>query len=252
LKNLVRSLQLYKSFALLFALLTVSVNASVYLIQPSENSYEEIQQALIQAQPGDTVRLTAGRFQLADSLSLDVDGVTLEGEGRDVTILDFTNQLSGAQGLAVTSNDIRLLDFAVENAKGDAIKVKGSKNIHFIRVRTEWTNGPDSNNGAYGLYPVESENVLIDDCVAIGASDAGIYVGQSSNIIVRNSLAKHNVAGIEIENSFFADVHDNVAIENTGGILVFDLPDLPQQGGHHVRVFQNNVTNNNTPNFAPE
>jgi len=249
---LVRSLQLYKSFALLFALLTVSVNASVYLIQPSENSYEEIQQALIQAQPGDTVRLTAGRFQLADSLSLDVDGVTLEGEGRDVTILDFTNQLSGAQGLAVTSNDIRLLDFAVENAKGDAIKVKGSKNIHFIRVRTEWTNGPDSNNGAYGLYPVESENVLIDDCVAIGASDAGIYVGQSSNIIVRNSLAKHNVAGIEIENSFFADVHDNVAIENTGGILVFDLPDLPQQGGHHVRVFQNNVTNNNTPNFAPE
>lgn len=256
LKNLLRNLDLYqlpfKSFVLLLCLISIGTNATVFLIQPSQNSYEEIQEALIIAQPGDVVRLTAGRFYLADSLSLDVDGVTLEGEGRDVTILDFSNQLSGAQGLSVTSNDVRLLDFGVENAKGDAIKAKGSNNIHFVRVRTEWTNGPDSKNGAYGLYPVESENVLIDDCVAIGASDAGIYVGQSKNIIVRNSLAKHNVAGIEIENSYYADVHDNLAIENTGGILVFDLPDLPQQGGHHVRVFQNRVVNNNTPNFAPE
>ncbi len=251
-KNLAQSLQLFKSLALVFALSSLSANASIFLIQPSPNAYEEIQEALILAQPGDVVRLTAGRFLLADSLSLDGDGVTLEGEGRDVTILDFTDQLSGAQGLSVTSDNVRLLDFGIENAKGDAIKVKGSKNIHFIRVRTEWTNGPDSKNGAYGLYPVESENVLIDDCVAIGASDAGIYVGQSKNIIVRNSLAKLNVAGIEIENSFYADVYDNVATENTGGILVFDLPDLPQQGGHHVRVFQNQVINNNTPNFAPE
>ena len=41
--------------------------------------------------------------------------------------------------------------------------------------------------------------------VAIGASDAGIY-GQSKNIIVRNSVAQYNVAGIEIENSYYADV----------------------------------------------
>ncbi|MCP5972769.1 right-handed parallel beta-helix repeat-containing protein, partial [Klebsiella pneumoniae] len=83
----------------------------------------------------------------------------------------------------------------------------------------------------------ESENVLIDSVLVIGASDAGIYVGQSRNIIVRDSIARFNVAGIEIENSFNADVHDNVATKNTGGILVFDLPNLPQQGGHNVRVF---------------
>jgi len=88
--------------------------------------------------------------------------------------------------------------------------------------------------------------------VAIGASDAGIYVGQSSNIIVRNSIAQYNVAGIEIENSFYADVYDNLASHNTAGILVFDLPDLPQQGGHHVRVFRNKSVDNDTDNFAPE
>mgnify|MGYP003327655364 FL=1 len=101
-------------------------------------------------------------------------------------------------------------------------------------------------------YPVESENVLIDKCVAIGASDAGIYVGQSKNIIVRNSIAQYNVAGIEIENSYYADVYGNLASHNTAGILIFDLPDLPQQGGHHVRVFDNESIDNDTDNFAPE
>ena len=89
--------------------------------------------------------------------------------------------------------------------------------------------GPE--NGAYGIYPVQSSHILIDSSVAIGAADAGIYVGQSSQIIVRNSRAEYNVAGIEIENSTFADVYDNVATNNTGGILVFDLPNLEIQGG---------------------
>src|SRR3546814_3689445 len=59
-------------------------------------------------------------------------------------------------------------------------------------------------------------------------------------------------SGIEIENSYDADVHDNVATKNTGGILVFDLPSLPMQGGHNVRVFENVVNDNSTPNFAPK
>ena len=229
-----------------------SLFSAIQIIQPSDNAYEEIQEALILAEPGDVIRLTAGTFFLQDSLSLDVMGVQIEGEGMDQTILNFSDQQSGAQGLSVTSDNVTLQDFSVQNAKGDAIKVKGVTNIKFLRVKTEWTNGPSSTNGAYGLYPVESKNVLIDGCVAIGASDAGIYVGQSQNIIVRNSRAEFNVAGIEIENSYYADVYNNIATNNTGGILVFDLPGLPQQGGHHVRVFNNRSIGNNTDNFAPE
>ena len=232
--------------------MSAPVYAAVQIIQPSLNAYEEIQEALILAEPGDIIRLTSGTYNLEDSLSLDVDNVQIEGEGMNQTILNFKNQQSGAQGLSVTSDNVTLQDFSVQDAKGDAIKVKGVTNIKFLRVKTEWTDGPKSENGAYGLYPVESKNVLIDGCIAIGASDAGIYVGQSQNIIVRNSRAEFNVAGIEIENSYYADVYDNVATNNTGGILVFDLPSLPQQGGHHVRVFNNKSVGNNTDNFAPE
>ena len=237
-----------------FVLLFISFYSfsQTIIITPSEDPYTEIQEALILASPGDIIRISEGLYQLEDSLSIDIDGLILEGEGMNKTILSFKNQLSGAQGLSVTSNAVTLRDFAVEDAKGDAIKVKGVDNINFIRIRTEWTNGPDELNGAYGLYPVESKNVLIDSCVAIGASDAGIYVGQSENIIVKNSRAEFNVAGIEIENSYYADVYNNHAENNTGGILVFDLPDIPQQGGHHVRVFRNKSINNNTDNFAPE
>ena len=247
-----RSLKLFNRFFIASLFLSTSVFSAVQVIQPSENSYQDIQEALILAEPGDVVRLTAGTFYLRDSLSLDVNGVQVEGEGMNQTILDFSDQQSGAQGLSVTSDNVTLQDFSIQNAKGDAIKVKGVTNIKFLRVKTEWTNGPSSENGAYGLYPVESTNVLIDGCVAIGASDAGIYVGQSKNIIVRNSRAEYNVAGIEIENSYYADVFNNLATNNTGGILIFDLPGLPQQGGHHVRVFNNRSVGNNTDNFAPE
>ena len=221
-------------------------------IEPSPVAQDEIQEALILAEPGDTVLLSKGIYKLNHGLSLDVDNVSIKGAGMYETILDFSGQETGAQGLLITSDNVLMQDFAVENAKGDAIKSKGVKNISFIKVRTEWTNGPDSKNGAYGLYPVESIGVLIDGCVAIGASDAGVYVGQSEQIIVRNTRAEYNVAGIEIENSYHADVYNNIATNNTGGILIFDLPNLPKQGGKFVRVFQNKSFDNNTENFAPE
>ena len=236
----------------LVLLTSLTLSAKEIFIEPSDNSQEEVQTALIELSSGDILTLSPGTFVFEDGLSLDVDEVIVRGSGINETILDFKNQMSGAQGLLVTSDRVTLKDFAVTDAKGDAIKVIGAEGINMINLKTEWTGGPKTTNGAYGLYPVESTDVLIDGCVAIGASDAGIYVGQSKNIIVRNSVAQYNVAGIEIENSYYADVYDNLASHNTGGILVFDLPDLPQQGGRHVRVFRNQVIDNDTDNFAPE
>jgi len=211
-----------------------------------------LRQALMDVEPGGVVEIPEGRFEVDRGLSLSVSGVTIRGAGRDRSVLAFDNQRSGAEGLLVTADDVTLEGFAVENARGDAIKVSGCRNIVMRDLRAEWTGGPSSENGAYGLYPVQCEGVLIEDSVAIGASDAGIYVGQSTDIIVRRNQASYNVAGIEIENSVRADVYANDVQHNTGGILVFDLPGLPMQGGGEVRVFRNRVVGNNTPNFAPE
>ena len=242
-----------KSFLLTVFLFSTSISfAKEIVISPGEDAQERLQEALILMNEGDTLIIKSGYYSFEDGLSLDVNNVTVTGEGMEETVLDFKNQQSGAQGFLVTSDMVTLQDFSILDAKGDALKVIGTKGINMINLRTEWTGGPKSSNGAYGFYPVESQDVLIDGCVAIGASDAGIYVGQSKNIIVRNSVAQYNVAGIEIENSYYADVYNNLASHNTGGILIFDLPDLPQQGGHHIRVFDNKSIDNDTDNFAPE
>ena len=229
---------------------TTLAQARVIHVGPDGNAQEKLQTALIEAQPGDTVHIAAGRYRLADGLSLDVDGVTVKGDGPGATILDFTTQKVAGEGLLITSDNVVVRDLAVENAAGNGIKSKGSDGIALVNLRVEWTGGPKSTNGAYGLYPVSSKNVLIDRAVVKGASDAGIYVGQSQNIIVRASRAEMNVAGIEIENSYDADVIGNTATNNAGGILVFDLPDLPQQGGRNVRLSNNQVIANNHVNFA--
>ena len=228
-----------------------SADARTWRIRPGPDAEQELQRALIEARPGDTVRLARGRFEISAGLSLDVDRVTIRGAGERDSILSFDGQRRGAEGLLITSDGVTLREFAVENTRGDAIKARDCDGLHIRQVRVEWTRGPHPENGAYGLYPVNCSNVLIERSIARGASDAGIYVGQSRNIIVRDNLAALNVAGIEIENSFNADVFGNTASHNTGGILVFDLPGLPQKGGHSVRVFDNVVVDNDTPNIAP-
>ncbi|MBS0384034.1 MAG: right-handed parallel beta-helix repeat-containing protein, partial [Proteobacteria bacterium] len=232
------------------ALFAGAAEARTWNIQPNAEAEQQLQAAMIGARPGDTIAIGRGRFDLTQGLSLDVDRVTVRGAGQDRTVLSFAGQRRGAEGLLVTSNGVTLRDFAVEDAKGDAIKARDCQGITFHGVRVEWTHGPDSHNGAYGLYPVNCSDVLVEQSIVRGASDAGIYVGQSRNIIVRDNIAENNVAGIEIENCFNADVFNNVARHNTGGVLVFDLPDLQQHGGHAVRVFHNRIEDNNTPNFA--
>lgn len=240
--------------AIAFAALLASaapLAAETHSIAAGEGAAQRLQEALILAAPGDEIVLGAGTFALTDGLSLDVDGVTVRGAGTALTVLDFTAQSGAGEGLLVTSDNVTLRDFAIQNPKGDGIKSKGADNIIYYRVRVTWTGGPLATNGAYGIYPVESTGVLIDGCTVSGASDAGIYVGQSKDITVRYSVVEYNVAGIEIENSRGAIVHSNLATRNTGGILVFDLPGLPVMGGGNVVITDNLVVDNDTANFAP-
>ncbi len=237
---------------LTLALATSSALAADIAIEAGEGANERLIEALISAQPGDTVKIGPGRFEFTEGLSLDVDDVKVQGAGAGQTVLSFKGQTGAGEGLLVTSDRVVLEDFAVEDTKGDGVKSKGSDQITFRNLSVVWTGGPKAENGAYGVYPVSSKNVLIDGVFVSGASDAGIYVGQSEDIVVRNSRAEYNVAGIEIENSKRADVTKNTVTHNTGGILVFDLPNLPVQGGQDVRVFDNDVVENDTPNFAPK
>jgi parallel beta-helix repeat protein len=224
-------------------------------IDAGPDAAKRAQAAMIDVKPGEIVEFGTGRFEFRGTLSLDVSQVTVRGQGPDKTILSFKDQGpgTGGEGLRVTSKqDVTLQDFAVEDTRGDGIKAQDTKKLVLRNIRVEWMDGPKETNGGYGLYPVLCTDVLIEDCRVAGASDAGIYVGQSQKIVVRRNKVEKNVAGIEIENSTRADVYDNVATDNAGGILVFTMPDLPTKEGRHCRVFKNKVVANNHVNFAPK
>lgn len=232
--------------------LFLSLLALPLLAQP--NVQKKLQTDLILADDGATIDLPAGTFALVSSLSLqDKKNITIRGAGASKTVLSFKGQTEGAEGLRVSNGrNIVIENLTIQDSKGDCIKTMNVDGITFRNVRVEWTGEPKETNGSYGLYPVQCQHVTIESCTAVGASDAGIYVGQSKQIVVKNCVAWHNVAGIEIENSIGADVFDNHAYENTGGILVFDLPDLVQKRGGQVRVFNNRIEHNNLDNFAPK
>jgi parallel beta-helix repeat protein len=210
---------------------------------------KQLQEKFLDAKPGTVIEIPAGKHALDRVLTLRANGVTIKGAGTDTSILSFKNEISGPEGILVYASDFTIENLSIEDSKGDGLKINDGTNITIRGVRVAWTGGSRTTNGAYGIYPVKSHNVLIEDSSSWGASDAGIYVGQSTNVIVRRCHAEQNVAGIEIENTIGADVYENVATGNTGGILVFNMPNLSQPG-HSTRVFKNKVFKNNIANFA--
>ncbi len=239
------------SLLTLLVLACAPAQREVHSIEPGPHARRDLQLALIRALPGDVIELAAGIYALDTELMATTAGLTIRGAGPDRTRLSFREQKSGNKGLEVTGDAFLIEDLAIEDTRGNALKIVGARGVTVRRVRVEWTRGPHRENGAYGIYPVQCEDVLVEDCVAIGASDAGIYVGQSHDVVVRRCRAERNVVGVEIENCIGADVHDCIARGNTGGILVVDLPELDVTNGRNVRVFRNEIAGNNLDNFAP-
>jgi parallel beta-helix repeat protein len=201
-------------------------------------------------EPGTTLVLGEGTFTMTNGLSIRTAGAHLVGQGIDRTTLDFGMTTTQVNGIDVIGNDFLVQDLTVKDSPKDGIRVEASKGVVFRRIRATWSTLSDPSNGSYGIYPVKSENVLVEDSRAENASDAGLYVGQCQHVIIRNNTVSGNVAGLEIENTQYADVYGNTAEDNTGGIVIFDLPGNPIVG-HDVRLRDNVIRNNNHVNFAP-
>jgi len=199
-----------------------------------------------------TIILGAGTFSMSNQVTIRNKGIHLLGQGIDgdsATTLDFTNTTAQANGVDVQGDGFLIQDLVVLNSHKDGIRVENTDGVTFRHIRATWTDKSSSNNGAYGIYPVHSKNVLVEDSEAHNASDAGLYVGQCQHVIVRNNLVSGNVAGLEIENTEYADVYGNEATDNTGGIVVFDLPSNPIIG-RDIRLRDNKIHENNHANFA--
>ncbi len=235
-----------------------TVNVAGTIVAIAKMNDIDLNAILSAAKDGDTITLPAGKYtmrgplQLAGKKNITIVGA---GKGTDITtstILTFKAALA-QNGLSATGMDgLVLRKFAVEDAAGNGIFVGASKNVLMDTLRTEWTTDPhNTSTMVYGLYPVNSDNVKIMNSTAIGARDAGVYVGQSTNILVTGNDVNNNVAGVEIENSHNAIVEKNNVTKNTGGVLVFALTG-PERflDTLDVVVRDNTIVDNNLPPAA--
>lgn len=212
---------------------------------------DAIQEALAEAADDATICLS-GTFDIrTDRLSASGKrGLTLRGIDAGPgpgagALLDF-HDVVGPNGLKFSAmKDFTLANLTVQNVAGDAIEVRGSEGVTLRDLRVTWTRGVDARNGNYGLYPVESRDVLVEGCEASYTRDAGIYAGQSQRVVIRNNRAFGNILGIQLENTRDAEIAGNEVFDNTAGLALIDLPLQPAGNGGGALVVNNTFRGNN-------
>lgn len=205
------------------------------------NPGDSIQAAVDLAQPGDTVRVLPGAYH--EEVLVQTESLTLEGvaDGDQRAVLDGEGKLTTA--IIGVGDYFTITGFKIVNYTSNGAQTQSVTGAIFRDLITDKT-------GDYGIFPILSSDVLVENCIVSGAIDTGIYVGQSKGIVVRQSETFANVSGIEIENSVDALVEENYTHDNTAGILVFVLPGKTATEGADTRVVNNRIENNNLKNFA--
>src|SRR5262245_23889326 len=77
---------------------TAPVGGRCVEIAPGPDAQDQLLSALLEAQPHDVIFLEQGHYDLDSQLSLQVDDVTIQGEGMNRTVLSFANQTAGGEG----------------------------------------------------------------------------------------------------------------------------------------------------------
>jgi len=201
-----------------------------------------IQSVVDKAVTGDTIEIQYGTYH--ERVVIDQSKITVRGIPNakgDYPVLD--GEMKFSDGIVASGDDFTVEKLAVKNYQGNGIVVDGVIGATFRDLYVE-------NMSLYGVYPVHCTNVLIEGVKATKVADAGLYVGQSRDIVVRNNEMWGNVVGLEVENSINADVYGNYAHDNTAGISVHLLPQLPSKVSQLTKVHDNIMENNNLKNFG--
>lgn len=211
--------------------------AAIHVVKPGSS----IQKAVDKAQPGDTVQVWPGEYK--ESVVVDKPKIKLQGVIKDGKWPILNGENTKNDGVIASGSGFHIENFHIHHYKGNGVMTQAADDVvirHLIVADT----------GIYGIYPTRGNNVLVEDTVSWGIADAAIYIGMCNYVDVRRNEVFQNVAGIEIENSHHVLVEENLAHNNSGGILVFTLPGLPVKTGDDVILRRNFVVNNNLANFG--
>ena len=222
------------------------------------HSGESIQDAVDQAEPGDTVKVLPGVYTGTPGdpcvVQVSQSGLTLRGS--QSAVIDAAGHTFGVcvgergpigpEGCPpVTVHGFRFEGFTVRDAGFTGLFLVGVDGFELLGSRY-------LDNDEYGPFPVCSAHGRIAGNFASGHDDAAIYVGDDDAVVVEGNFVTDSTIGVEIENSENAIVRNNTLIGNTAGVLVVVLPGLPKPFTEDVAIVGNFIARNNRPNpFGP-
>ncbi len=216
-------------------------------------STSSIQTAVNEANPGDTILVRPGTYS-GPTISVKTSGLTITGS--KAAIIDATGdtygitvgtQLTFDPGPACPAygvSDFKIGGLSVRNAEDTGIFLFGVDKF-------EVSGGDYLNNGEYGIFPRCSRDGLISRNTGGGGNDATIYVGVDDNTLVEKNRLAGGELGIELENTDNTVVRNNKLTDNTTGIFVIVLPNLPTSSTETALIEGNIVHKNNRPNPFP-
>jgi nitrous oxidase accessory protein len=180
----------------------------LYVGGSGPGNYSRIQDAIDDANPGDTVFVFNGTYYEVLVVNITID---LIGEDKNTTVID-----GGGTGdvVNISSDGMTISGFTVLN--GDCgISLDNSNN------NTVTGNNVNSNND-YDIYLYHSSNNNItDNNASINYYHYGIYlVYSSNNNITGNNVNSNNVYGIRLYSSSNNNIMGNNASNNYWGIVL--------------------------------
>jgi parallel beta-helix repeat protein len=205
---------------------------------------ETIQQAVDRSGPGDTIEVPYGIYHETVVLDWsDVKFIGIPNSDGEWPIID--GEGTRADGVIASGNNFEMAFFSVKNYTSNGVLVEGATKVYLHDMYIE-------NTGVYGVYPVRCTDVLVERIEATLMNDAAIYAGKSQDVVIRDTGTYGNVLGIELENTVNGEIYNNYAHDNTMGILIDLLPQLPSKVSIYTKVHDNLLENNNGENFADE
>lgn len=178
---------------------------------------ETITAAMDMVAPGGLVLVSAGTY--AESVTIDVEDVTLRGTNRNEVIIDGAGERPF--GVVASAAGVRIQNLTVHSALLYGVLVtsmhdasgpvaRGASGYESVDPeespplqRFEVDHVTAYNNGLYGIYAFNAQHGVITNSYASGAADSGIYVGQcrQCDILVADNVATHNAVGFENANA---------------------------------------------------
>jgi parallel beta-helix repeat protein len=203
-----------------------------------------IQAVVNAAKPGSLIHIEPGTY--TEAITVTQPGIKLVGlngtHGEGVIIQNPGNEETGIT-VQKDANGFSLVNVTIQNFTENGVFLSHVDGFYIAHVSTV-------NNGEYGIFPVFCSHGTIELCTASGQADTGIYVGQSSDVIIRLNTVFDNVNGIEAENAHNIVITLNSAYNNTLGIFADLLPGKTITTASDITIQGNIVKNNNHPNFS--